>query len=77
MDSGYVLKMEPIEFVNEIDIDCVRVRGKVRMDSKFLLNNLKMPFSTLRKIKGEIQIGDREEFGFEDMLSLTCLMPPS
>ena len=50
--------------INEIDIDCVRVRGKLRMDYKFLLNNLKMPFSKVRKIRGKAQIEDRQEFGF-------------
>ena len=64
MDSGYVLKIESRELINEIDIDCVRVRGKLRMDYKFLLNNLKMPFSKVRKIRGKAQIEDRQEFGF-------------
>ena len=76
MHSRYVLKIEPRELVNEIDTDCVRVTGKIRMDSEFLLNNFKMPFSKVRKIRGEAQIRDRQEFGFGET-SLTCLMPPS
>lgn len=60
MDSRYVLKIEPIEFVDETDVDCERERGKITMDSKvFGLNNLKMPFSELGKVVGEAQIGGR------------------
>ena len=74
MDSRYVLKIEPRELVDEIDTDCVRVTGKIRMDSEFLLNNFKMPFSKVRKIRGKAWIGDRREFDFGET-SLTCLMP--